>query len=98
MELLSLSVLVNKTTSRLKALPMSPSVAPHAAVITRQNAPAVVTAATVPGGRHFVPSTPSVVKTRKQHERSVMQPEVSIDEVESQGPLLATEGAQGGSN
>jgi hypothetical protein len=77
---------------------MSLSVAPHAAVTTRQNVLAVVTAATVLSGKCFVPSTPGVVNTRRHYEWSVMRPEVPIGEVESQDPLLVTEGAQGGSN
>ena len=77
---------------------MSPGVAPHAAVPTSHNVMAVATIATVLGGKRFVPSTPGVVQTRKHYEWSGMRPEVSIDGVESQGPLLVAEGAQGGLN
>ena len=65
MGLLSLSALGNKSSSNLKALPMSLGVVPHAVEPKKHSVPTVETTATVPGGECFVPSTPGVEKTRK---------------------------------
>ena len=65
MGLPSLSALGNKSSSNLKALPMSLSVVPHAVEPTKRSVPAVETTATVPSGECFVPSTLGVGKTRK---------------------------------
>jgi len=61
----SLSALGNKSSSNLKALPMSLSVVPHAVEPTKHSVPTMETTATVPSGKCFLPSTPSVGKTRK---------------------------------
>jgi len=61
----SLSALGNKSSSNLKALPMSLGVVPHAVEPKKHSVPTVETTATVPGGECFVPSTPGVEKVRK---------------------------------
>ena len=65
MGLLSLSALGNKSSSNLKALPMSLGVVPHAVEPKKRSVPTVETTATVPSGECFVPSTPGVEKTQK---------------------------------
>jgi len=64
-ELPSPSALGNKSSSNLKALPMSLSVVPHAVEPTKRSVPVAETTATVPSGKCFVPSTPGVGKTWK---------------------------------
>jgi len=56
-ELLSPSVLGNKSSSNLKALPMSLNVVPHAVKPTKRSVPVAETTATVPSGKCFLPST-----------------------------------------
>ena len=65
MGLPSLSALGNKSSSNLKALPMSLGVVPHAVEPKKRSVPAAETTTPVPGGKRFVPSTPGVEKTRK---------------------------------
>ena len=65
MGLPSLSALGNKSSSNLKALPMSLGVVPHAVELTKCSVLAVETTATVPSGKCFVPSTHGVGKTRR---------------------------------
>jgi len=64
-ELPSPSALGNKSSSNLKALPMSLSVVPHAVEPKKHNFPTVEAIATVPSGECFMPSTPGAEKTRK---------------------------------
>ncbi len=57
MELLLRSVLGNKSSSKLKALPMSLSVVPHAVEPTKRSVPIAETTTIVPSGKYFLPST-----------------------------------------
>ena len=56
MELTLLSALGSKSSSNLKALPMSLGVAPHAVEPKKHSVPTVETTATVPSGKCFAPS------------------------------------------
>jgi hypothetical protein len=56
-ELPSPSALGNKSSSNLKALPMSLSVVPHAVELTKGSVPVAKTTATVPSSKCFLPST-----------------------------------------
>ena len=51
------SALGNKSSSNLKALPMSLSVVPHAVEPTKRSVPIAEATATVPSGKRFLPST-----------------------------------------
>ena len=57
MELPSPSALGDKSSSSLKALPMSLNVAPHAVEPTKRSVPVARTIATVLSGKYFLPST-----------------------------------------
>jgi hypothetical protein len=60
----SLSALGNRSSSKLKALPMSLGAVPHAVEPKKHSVLTVVTTATVPGGECFVSSTYGVEKAR----------------------------------
>lgn len=53
MELLSRSALGNKSSSKLKALPMSLSVVPHAVEPTKRSVPIAEITTRIPSGKYF---------------------------------------------
>ena len=56
MELLSRSALGNKSSSKLKVLPMSLNVVPHAVEPTKRSVPIAETTPRIPSGKWFLPS------------------------------------------